>query len=99
MVTAAKVAALFRIISDATTATATPIADAHGALSTVTLTIRHAAVTSGVYGWMLGSLGCCGDGRIGVDVEVLLGAGPPFRWQMFGCWPHGVGNYEARRQR
>ena len=48
MVTAAKVAALFLIISDATTATLTPIADAHGALITVTLTIRQAAVTSGV---------------------------------------------------
>lgn len=58
MVTAVKVAALFGITIAATTATATPIADAHGALITVTLTIRHAAVTSGVYGWMSVSLRC-----------------------------------------
>ncbi len=58
MVTAVKVAALFLMAIAATTATPTPIADAHGALSTVTLTIRHAAVTSGVYGWMLDSLRC-----------------------------------------
>ena len=86
MVTAARVAALFLIISDATTATPTPIADAHGALSTVTLTIRQAAVTSGVYGWMLGSLGCRGGMGWGLKIGTN-GVGKCVR-----CWINSVGN-------